>query len=160
MWLWVQSSRISIATGSAAVPGVVPDVADVASTDNPELAMRQAVDLAEKFATNVAPAVVPEAAGRARVADMPADLALSCLRFLSSQVGLLALASGQLLQLSLQVCAPASSSRAAPLLPVSHRSGMPDSTYLSRSQAAGQTPGPYYRNTYLDNSMYRAAHDR
>lgn len=101
--LRVQSSRISIATGSAAVPGVVPDVANITTAENPELATREAVELAEKFATNVAPAAVPEAAGRARVADMPADLSLSCVRFLSSQVALLALTSGRLLQLSLQV---------------------------------------------------------
>jgi hypothetical protein len=71
--------------------------------ENQELATRQAVELAEKFATNVAPSVVPEAAGRAHVADIPADLSMSCMRFLSSQVALLALASGRLLQLSLQV---------------------------------------------------------
>lgn len=101
-----QSSRISIATGSAAVPGVVPDVPDVASMENQELAAIQAVELAEKFATNVAPSVVPEAAGRARVAELPADLSLSRLQFLSSQVALLALSSGLLLQLSLQVWLP------------------------------------------------------
>lgn len=100
----VQSSRISIATGSAAVPGVVPDAPDFASMESQELAALQAVELAEKFATNVAPSVVPEAAGRARVAESPADLSLSCIRFLSSQVALLALANGRLLQLSLQVC--------------------------------------------------------
>lgn len=102
----MQSSRISIATGSAAVPGVVPDAPDVTTMENQELAARQAVELAEKFATNVAPSVVPEAAGRARVADMPADLSQSCVRFLSNQVALLALSSGRLLQLSLQVWYP------------------------------------------------------
>lgn len=98
----MQSKRISLATGGAAIPGAVPDTMD-ALLDTQELAAQQAVALAEKFATNVAPAVVPEAAGRARLADIQADLALCRLTFLSAHSALLALSNGRLLQLSLQV---------------------------------------------------------
>lgn len=101
-FLCVQSKRISLATGGAAIPGAIPDTMD-ALLDSQELATQQAVTLAEKFATNVAPAVVPEAAGRARLADLQADLAQCCLTFLSAHSALVALSNGRLLQLSLQV---------------------------------------------------------
>lgn len=98
----MQSKRISLATGGSAIPGAVPDTMD-ALLDTQELAAQQAVQLAEKFATNVAPAVVPEAAGRARLADLQADIGQCRLTFLSTHTALVALANGRLLQLSLQV---------------------------------------------------------
>eukprot|EP00892_Ulva_mutabilis_P007723 jgi/Ulvmu1/5322/UM022_0116.1 len=97
-----KSKRISLATGGSAIPGAVPDTMD-ALLDTQELAAQQAVQLAQKFATNVAPAIVPEAAGRARLADLQADLAHCRLTFLSTHSALVALDSGRLLQLSLQV---------------------------------------------------------
>lgn len=101
----MQSKRISLATGGAAIPGAVPDTMD-ALLDSQELAAQQAVTLAEKFATNVAPAVVPEAAGRARLAALQADLVQCRLSFLSAHSALVALSNGRLLQLSLQVHMP------------------------------------------------------
>jgi hypothetical protein len=77
----------------------MPDDAGFEHCTDPQQQMELAVGLAETFATNVPPVTVPEAAGRARQSEVQADLAHCMLAFLTPTSAVIALATGQLLQL-------------------------------------------------------------
>jgi hypothetical protein len=102
----VQSARIALCTNTAAIPGAVPEAPSFELYDDAAQQAALAVELAEKYATNVAPATVPEAAGRAAQSEVQADLAGARAAFVAPGSAVLALASGRLLQLLLQVCGP------------------------------------------------------
>lgn len=83
----------------------MPEDPDFDLYDDPQQKQQLAVELADKYATNVPPVTVPEAAGRAQQSEVQADLAQCTLAFLTPACAVVALASGQLLQLALMVCA-------------------------------------------------------
>lgn len=99
----MQSARIALCTNTTAIPGNVPEPPNFELYDDDHQKQALAVELAERYAVNVAPAVVPEAAGRAAQSEVQADLAGCRIAFLAPGSAVLALATGKLLQLSLQV---------------------------------------------------------
>ena len=104
----MQSARICLCTNTTVIPGVVPEDPNFdALGDNVQQKQQLAVELAQKYATNVPPVTVPEAAGRAQQSEVQADLAHSRMAFLTPASAVVALASGQLLQLALMVRARA-----------------------------------------------------
>ena len=99
----LQSARLCLCTNTTVIPGVVPEDPNFDLYDDPQQKQQLAVELADKYAANVPPVTVPEAAGRAQQSEVQADLAQSTLAFLTPTCAVVALASGQLLQLALMV---------------------------------------------------------
>jgi hypothetical protein len=99
----VQSARLALCTNTTVLPGLMPEDAGFEQCPDPQEQMQLAVGLAAKYATNVPPTTVPEAAGRAQQSEVQADLALCMLAFLTPTSAVIALASGQLLQLAVLV---------------------------------------------------------
>jgi len=99
----LQSARLCLCTNTTVIPGVVPEDPNFDLYDDPQQKQQLAVELAEKYATNVPPVTVPEAAGRAQQSEVQADLSQSTVAFLTPACAVVALASGQLLQLALMV---------------------------------------------------------
>ena len=99
----LQSARLAICTSSQAVPGMVPEPPNFEMYDDPYQKMNMAVELAETYAVNVAPATVPEAAGRAAMADVQADLGGCQAAFVAPGCAVIGLATGKVLQLALLV---------------------------------------------------------
>lgn len=90
-------------TNTLVVPGMVPEPPNFEMYDDPHQKMNMAVELAEKYAVNVPPATVPEAAGRAAMADVQADLAGCQAAFVAPGCAVIGLATGKVLQLALLV---------------------------------------------------------
>ena len=100
----LQSARIALCTNVWAIPGAVPEAPNFELYDDAQHQAHLAVEMAEKYALNVAPATVPEVAGRAAQSDVQADLAACKVAFVAPGSAVIALATGKLLQLLLQVC--------------------------------------------------------
>lgn len=103
--LGLQSARLCLSTNTSAIPGNVPNPPNFDLYEDDHQKMALAVDLAESYAINVAPATVPEAAGRAMQSEVQADISACQIAFLSASCAVVALSTGTLLHLSLKVSA-------------------------------------------------------
>jgi hypothetical protein len=101
--LGLQSTRLCLSTNTSAIPGNVPNPPNFDLYEDDHHKMDLAVNLAESYAINVAPATVPEAAGRAMQSEVQADLFACKVAYLSTSCAVVALSTGTLLQLSLKV---------------------------------------------------------